>query len=95
MDLGLEIQKAIVGIRISILDIQCVPIFIQNEQLWIFWLKFVQKKDLGFKTGKKNVGIRINIVETLLAPFSAKLGNFNIFGPNLPKKEIMIWNSGN
>ena len=33
MDLVLAIQKNIVGIRISILDIPCVPIFSQNEQL--------------------------------------------------------------
>ena len=32
-DLGLAIQKTIVGIRISILDIPCVTIFSQNEQL--------------------------------------------------------------
>ena len=44
MDLGLAIQKTIAGIRISILDISCVPMFSQNEQLWIFWPKFVQKK---------------------------------------------------
>ena len=31
--LRLAIQKTIVGIRISILDIPCVPIFSQNEQL--------------------------------------------------------------
>ena len=33
IDIGLEIQKNIVGIRISIPDIPCVPIFSQNEQL--------------------------------------------------------------
>ena len=44
MDLGLAIQKAIVGIRISILDIACVPILSQNEQLGIFRSKFVQKR---------------------------------------------------
>ena len=33
MDLGLAIQKTIVRIRISILEIPCVPIFNQNEQL--------------------------------------------------------------
>ena len=33
MDLGLAIQKAIAGIRISILNIPCVPIFSRNEQL--------------------------------------------------------------
>ena len=32
-ELGLAIQKNIVGIRISILDIPCIPIFSQNEQL--------------------------------------------------------------
>ena len=44
MDLELAIRKTIVGIRISILDIPCAPIFSQNEQLWIFWPKFVQKR---------------------------------------------------
>ena len=33
MDLGLAIQKNIVRIRISILDIPFMPIFSQNEQL--------------------------------------------------------------
>ena len=32
-DLALAIQKNIVGIRISILDIPYVPIFSQNEQV--------------------------------------------------------------
>ena len=33
MDLGLAIQKNIVGIRISILNIPYVPIFTQNDEL--------------------------------------------------------------
>ena len=33
MDLGLEIQKTNAGIRISILEIPCVPIFRQKGQL--------------------------------------------------------------
>ena len=33
MDLGLEIQKTNVRIRISILEIPCVPTFSQNGQL--------------------------------------------------------------
>ena len=61
MDLGLAIQKTIVGIRISILDILCVPIFSRNEQL-------CPKKDLGLETEKSNVRIRINIVKTLYVP---------------------------
>ena len=44
MDLGLAIQKAVVRITISILNIPCVPIFSQNERLLIFRSKFVQKR---------------------------------------------------
>ena len=33
IDSGLTIQKNIVGIKVSILDIPCVPIFSQNEQV--------------------------------------------------------------
>ena len=33
MDLGLEIQKTNVGIKISILEIPCVPILWKNRQL--------------------------------------------------------------
>ena len=44
MDLGLTIQKTILRIRISILDIPCVPTFGQTEQLGIFRPKFVQKR---------------------------------------------------
>ena len=61
MDLGLAIQKTIVGIRISILDIPCVPIFSQNEQL---------------ETEKRNFGIRINIVGTLYVPIFSQTGHF-------------------
>ena len=39
MDIGLAIQKTVFVIRISFLDIPCVPIFSQNEQLF-----FVQKR---------------------------------------------------
>ena len=37
IDLGLKI-KINVGIRISILEISCAPIFSQNKQIWIFCL---------------------------------------------------------
>ena len=43
MDLGLEIEKINVGIKISILTILCVSIFRQNRQFCIFWPKFAQK----------------------------------------------------
>ena len=41
MDFGLESQEINVGIRISVLEIPCVPIFMQSGQLWFFWPKFV------------------------------------------------------
>ena len=40
--LRFEIQKTNVGIRISIFEIPCVPIFRQNGQLWLFGPKFAQ-----------------------------------------------------
>ena len=43
IDLGFEIQKTTVGIRISILEIPCVPNFTQNGQHWHFLPKFAQK----------------------------------------------------
>ena len=46
-NLELEIQKTNVGIRISILEIPCVPIFRKNKQLWLFELKFSQKWIFG------------------------------------------------
>ena len=52
VDLGLAIQKTIVGIRINILDMPYVPIFSQNKKLWIFRPKFVQKMILGWELRK-------------------------------------------
>ena len=43
MDLGLEFQKTIVGIKINILKKLCLQIFGKNGQLWIFRSKFAQK----------------------------------------------------
>ena len=68
VDLGLAIQKTILGIRISILDIPCVPISVKMNNFEFFDLNLSKKKDLEFKTEKNNVAIRINIVETLCVP---------------------------
>ena len=70
VDLDLTIQKTIVGIRISILDIPCVPIFSQTE----LFHNFCPKEDLGFETEKNNVGITINIIETLRVPIFSQTG---------------------
>ena len=58
--LGFEIQKTNVGIRMSILEIPCIPIFRQNRQLWIFMPKFAQKWNLGSKFQKSKSEFGIN-----------------------------------
>ena len=61
MDLGLAIQKNIVGIRISYHVCQFLVKMNNNP-----------KKDLGLETEKSNVRTKIDIVETL-CQFPAKL----------------------
>ena len=65
MKLGFENQKTKVGIRISILEIQSVPIFRQNGQLLIFGPKFTQKWILRSKFQKSKSGFGISILEIL------------------------------
>ena len=95
MDLGLAIQETIVGIRISMLNLSCLSIFNQNEQLRIsnFSAEICPKKDLRLEIEKSNVGITINIVETLCVPISVNLDNFNFLDPNLPKNVFRVKNS--
>ena len=74
--------------RISILEITCVPIFRQNRQLWLFWPKFAQKSILGWKfrnimLEKESASSRYNMCQ-----FSGKRNNFEFFDPNLPKNEF-------
>ena len=57
-----------IRIRISILDILCVPMFSQNGQLWIFLAQICPKIDLGLETEESNVKIRITIVKILCVP---------------------------
>ena len=95
VDLELEIQKTIVGMRISILDITCVPMFSLNATTLNISAQSFPEKDLWFETEKNNVGTRINIVETFcVCQFSAKLDNFDFFGLNLAKNGFsQIWPS--
>ena len=58
--LGFEIQKTNVAIRISMLEIPCVPIFRQNEQLLIFGPRFAQKWILQSKFQKSKSGFGIS-----------------------------------
>ena len=85
--LRFEIQKTNVGIRISILEISCVPIFRQNRQLLVFGPKFAQKRILGSKKSKSGFGI--NILEILCAPIFRQNGQFWIFDPKFAQKWIL------
>ena len=79
--LGFEIQKTNVGIRISILEIPCVPIFRQNGQLWIFGPKFAQKWILGSKFQKSKSGFGINTSNIPCVPIFSQNGQLLIFRP--------------
>ena len=85
--LGFEIQKTNVGIRISIFEISCAPIFRQNGQLWLFGTKFAQKWILGSKLQKSRFGI--SVLEILCAPIFEQNGQLWIFGPRFAQKWIL------
>ena len=84
--LGFEIHITNVGIRISILEIPCVPIFRQNGQLWIFGSKFAQKWILGSKFQKSKSVFGISILEILCAPIFKQNGQLWIFWPKFAQK---------
>ena len=87
--LGFEIQKTNVGIRISILEIPCVPIFRQNRQLWIFGPRFAKKWIFGPKFQKSKSGFEIRILEILGAPIFRQNGQLWIFRPKFAQKWIL------
>ena len=87
--LGFEIQKHNVGIRISILEIPCVPIFRWNGQLWLFGPKFAQKRTLGSKFQNSKSGFGISVLEILFVPIFRQIGQLWIFGPKFAQKWIL------
>ena len=84
--LGFEIHKTNVGIKISIFEISCVPIFRQNGQLWIYGSKFAQKWILGSKFQKSKSRFGINILEILCAAIFRSNGQLSIFEPKFAQK---------
>ena len=86
--LQFEIQETNVGIRISILEIPCVPIFRQNEQLLVFGSRFAQKWFLGSKFQKSKSGFGISILE-ICAPIFRQNGQLWIFGHKFALKWIL------
>ena len=74
--------------------IPCVPIFRQNEQLWVLGPKFTQKWILGSKFQKSKSGFGINILEIPCTPIFRQNGQLWIFGPKFAQKWILgleIW----
>ena len=81
MDLGLETEKTNVGIRISIPEIPCVPIFRQN----IFHPNFPKNEvwSRNFKNlspASESASPRYHVCQ-----FSVKMDNVEFFGQNLGK----------
>ena len=95
MDLAFKIQKTNLEIRIRIFKIPSVPIFKQNEQIWLFWPKFAQKGIYSWELIKPMLKQESASSRYDLCQFSVKTDNFDFFGPNLLKNEIRIWNSEN
>ena len=80
-------EKCNLGIRMKILEILCVSIFSQYEELWLFRPKFAQKWILGseFQKSKSKFGIS-----------TSKIARVSIFNQNgqlrvfRPKFEEMV-----
>ena len=83
--MGLEFQKINVEIRISILEVPCVPIFRQNGQLWLFGSEFAQKRIFGLEFQKSKSGFGISTSKIPCKPIFSQLDNFEFFGLNLGK----------
>ena len=79
--LGFEIQKTNVWIKISILEILCVPILRKNWQLWIFVPKFFQKWILESKFQKSKSGFGISTFKIPCVPIFNQSGQLLIFRP--------------
>ena len=79
MNLGLEIQRTNVKIRINILELPCVPIFRQDEQLWRFGSKFAQKWTSGSEFQKSKSGFGISKIPC--EPIFSQNGQLWIFWP--------------
>ena len=93
-NLELKIQKTNVGIRISILEIPCVPIFRQNGQLWLFEPKFAQKWILGSEFQKSKSGFGISTSNIASEPIFSKSGQLWIFRPKfreIAQLRVTFW----
>ena len=90
----MEFQKINVGIRISILEIPCVPFFRQNGQLWLFEPKFAQKWILGLEFQKSKFGFAISTSNIPCKLISIQTGQLWIFRPKfqeIDQLRVIFW----
>ena len=91
-----EIQKTNVGIRISMLEMPCVPYFRQNWQLLIFGPKFAQKWILGSDVQESKSGFGINTSNITCVPIFSQNGQLLIFQPKfaeIAKLRAIFWSN--
>ena len=94
MDLGLEIEKINVGIRMIIPEILCVPIFRQNGELSLFRPKFAQKCILGSEFKNLSVDLESAPPRYYVCHFSGKIDNLEFFHLNLGQLRNYMWYFG-
>ena len=85
MDLGSNILKINVGIRISIFEILCMPTFRQNEYLEFFGPNSPKNGFWGRNFESLSVDAESAPPRYHMYQFSGKTENFDFFGPNSPK----------
>ena len=75
----------------------CVPIFKENQQLWLFWPTLAQKWVLGSEFQKSRSRFAIYILEILYAAIFRQNGQLRIFGPRFAQNfgvkisKIKVW----
>ena len=88
--LGFEIQKTNVGIRISILEIPCAPVFRQNEQLQFLGPNLPKNGFWGQDFKNLNLDLESAFLRYYECQFSDKTDNFEFLGPNLSKMDFGV-----
>ena len=85
MDIGLKIEGNNVGIRISILEIPCVPIFRQNGQLCLFCPNLPKNECWGRNFKNLCPDLELPTPRYRVHQSSVKKNNFGFFDLNLEK----------
>ena len=81
--LGFEIQETNVGIRISILEIQWVPIFRQNGHFEFLGPNLPKNRFWGWNFKNLSPDLESISLRHFVHQFSDKTDNFEFLGPNL------------